>query len=407
VSSGVGPVSGYAHLGGGGRGGGRRTGYGATKAAIAAHERELKAAQREADIEKVTALEASLVNVHQQSFPQARRVELPPPDEVEAEPIKSRVDREAGVSRLTAEIGDVSAPPIAPEPEPVDRYALMREHRKHERKDIPVFRVRDRIDAARRADRVAEEAAAVEAERRRELQREEQGRLDALWAELEDARARAAERLPVEIEAERRRLDAERIDEQAKLDAEWAKLEANDPEVTIAVLEAAFADNESPAAPLDCEADRTTVVMQFPQPEDVVPERKPATTPGGKPTLKKRTKTEANALYLEALGSNVLATVKETFAVAPGTQIVQMLVVRREVDGKQAGELAAIYAGEFRRAEHWNMDKFKVPGATVASAPEAALNLKGRTDQVSPLDLSERSDLRRVLEQVASDLDAD
>lgn len=91
----------------------------------------------------------------------------------------------------------------------------------------------------------------------------------------------------------------------------------NEPDVAIAALERAFADNEAPAAPIDCEGDRTTVVMEFQPREAIVPERKPARTPTGKPTLKKRTKTEINRLYLEALGSNVLATVKETFAVAP------------------------------------------------------------------------------------------
>ena len=99
-----------------------------------------------------------------------------------------------------------------------------------------------------------------------------------------------------------------------RLDEEWERYE---PDVAIAALERAFADNEAPAAPIDCEGDRTTVVMEFQSREAIVPERKPARTPTGKPTLKKRTKTEINRLYLEALGSNVLATVKETFAVAP------------------------------------------------------------------------------------------
>lgn len=128
-------------------------------------------------------------------------------------------------------------------------------------------------------------------------------------------------------------------------------------------------------------------------------------TPGGKRTLKKRTKTEANALYLEALGSNVLATVKEAFAVAPGTNVVQMLVIRRETDKRHAGELAAIYAGGFRRADSASAGRSTQPGAAIVSAPEALLNLKGRTDKVSPLDLSDRPDLRGVIEQVASGLD--
>jgi hypothetical protein len=355
VSSGVGPVSGYTHLGGGGRSAGRagrRTGYGPTQAATAAHERELRAAQREADIEKVTALEASLVNVHHQSFSKAHRVELPPPPEVDPEPIRRRVEEEAGVPRLIATLGDGDGPPVAPDPEPVDRYSLMRAHRKEERKGIPIYRPGDRVRAARVADEAAENEAEEEEERRQADQRKEQERLDGIWGELQAARAAAAERLPVAVEAEKQRRAAKRSSEQKELDAEWERLEANDPMTTIAVLETAFADNHSPAAPLDCEGDRTTVAMQFPQPDEVVPERKPAITPGGKRTLKKRTKTEANALYLEALGSNVLATAKEAFAAAPGTEVVQMVVIRRETDNRHVGELAAIYAGEFRRGRY-------------------------------------------------------
>lgn len=407
VSSGVGPVSGYTHLGGGARratSGGRRASGGPTKASIAAHERELRAAQREADIEKVAALEASLVNVHQHSFPKAQQIELPPIEEVDPEPIRNRLEQAAGIPTLVTELGDGEQAPVAPEPEPVDRYALMREHRKQSRQGISIFKLRDRIEAARAADRRAEAAAEVETERRQEARGNAQARLDEMWAKLGDARESVTTQLPREIEAEKKRREVERESAQRELDAEWEKLTSNDPMTTIAVLEQAFADNEAPAAPIDCDGERTTVVMQVSQPEAVVPERKPARTPGGKPTLKKRTKTETNALYLEALGSNVLATVKEAFAVAPGTQIVQMLVIRRETDKKHAEELVAVYVGEFDR-NRYAVSNRGAPGSALVSAPESVLNLKGKTEQVSPIDLSERPDLQQVLAQVTSGLE--
>ncbi len=407
VSSGVGPVSAYTSLGGGRRsagGGAARSSYGPTKASIAAQERALRAAQREADIDQVEALEAGLVRVHQQSFAKARRIELPPSDEVDPEPIKARLEQEAGIPGLIAELGGGDVAPVATDPEPVDRYALMREHRKRARQGISIFKIGERIEVARAADQVAEEAAKVEAERRREAQAAEQQRLDQLWKKLEEARAGVATRLPVEVEAERERRAAKRAGEQAELDGDWAKLQANDPMTTIAALEQAFADNESPAAPLDCEGNRTTVVMQFIQSEAIVPERKPALTPGGKRTLKKRTKTETNALYLEALGSHVLATVKEAFAVAPGIDVVQMLVIRREVDKKHAGELAAIYVGEFDRAQYESASGSRSPGRALALASEAVLNLKGKTEQVAPIDLSDQPELQQVLDQVAHGL---
>jgi len=256
------------------------------------------------------------------------------------------------------------------------------------------------------ADREAEQAAVVETERRAETRRAEQNRLDDLWARLGQARTRVADELTLAVAAEKERREAESRSEQAKLDEEWECLRRNDPAVTITALEQAFADNEAPAAPIDCERERVTVAMEFPLPEAIVPERKPARTPTGRATLKKRTKTEIHTLYLQALGSNVLATVKETFAVAPGTQIVQILVIRRETDGKQANQWVAIYVGEFDRGHYESASASRDPAETLRSAPEATLRLKGQGQEVFPLDLTKRDDLAAVLDQVASGLSA-
>ena len=408
VSSGVGPFSTYTSLSGGRRstGGGSRRSAGPTKASLTARERELRAAQREADIEKVEWLEKSLIEVHRQSFEPARRMELSPPDPVDPDPIRTKLEEEAGIPALVVELGSDETPPRAADPEPVDRYALMRAERKAAWQAISFFAIRQRIEAARRADEEAEAKAAIEAEERCQAQQQEQQRLDQLWAKLGEAKAAVQAKLPGEVVAEEAKRKATRDEEQAALDEEWRRLQANDPMLTMATLEEAFADNESPAAPINCEGNRTTVVMQFSQPDAVVPEKKPAFTPTGKRTLKKRTKTEINSLYIDALGSNVLATVKEAFAVAPGTQTVQLLVIRREVDKKHTGELAAIYVAEFNRATYANGGGSGRPGAVAQSAPEAVLNLKGKTQQVSPIDLSEQSDLQEVLAHVAEGLRA-
>jgi hypothetical protein len=379
---------------------------GPTKASIAAYQRELKAAQREADIEKVAALEQALVSVHKESFPKAERLELPPIDPVDPDPIKRKLEAEAGIPALLTKLGGDEAAPVAIPPEPVDRYELMREHRKRGRQGIPLWKLRERIEAAHQADLESESAAAAEEARRKEAQIAEQTQLDRLWTELQSARSVATERLTAEIRAEEERREAERQAEQTALDQEWKRLQANDPEPTMLALEQAFADNEAPAAPLNCEDDRTAVLMQFKVPEEIVPERKPARTPTGKRTLKKRTKTEINALYLEALGSNVLATVKEAFAVAPGTEIVQILAIREEADKKQAGTMAIVYAGEFDRANYGGGIGATNPGKALAGATDAELNLKGKTEQVAPLNLSQRPDLQSVLTQVTRGLTA-
>jgi hypothetical protein len=409
VSSGVGPVSAYSHLSGGGGGrssssGSRRPRYGAAKASIAAREREAKAAAREADIDSVAALEKALISVHGASFPEAAPITLPPPDEVDPQPIESERAAAAGIPQLVAATGGGEVPPVTADPEPVDRYELMREHRKRARASIPFWSIRDQIAAARSADAESEAAAEAEEIHRAKEQQREQQRLDDLWSELQASRSRVADEVVLAVDAEKKRRAEERASEQAVLDDEWTRLNANDPSVTLSVLEKAFADNEAPAAAIDCEGGRTTVVMQFVPPEAIVPERKPARTPTGKPTLKKRTKTEINALYLEALGSNVLATVKETFAVAPGTDIVQMLVIRRETDKKHAGELMAIYVGEFDRASYAGASGSREPRRALELAAESILNLKGKTATVSPIDLAGEDDLASLLSEVEAGL---
>jgi hypothetical protein len=380
----------------------RSTYRGPTKASVAAYERELRAAEREADIEKVAAMEKALIAVHKQSFPKAARFELPAAEAVDPEAIEVELEKAAGIPDLAASIGGGQIAPTAASPEPVDRYELMRAYRKRRRAGIPIWGMRERLDAARSADREAEEAAVAETNRRADAQQSEQARLDELWEQLGQARRMVADELTLAVAAEKQRRETERAAEQARLDREWERLQRNEPEVTIAALEQAFADNEAPAAPIDCEGERTSVVMQFVSPEAIVPERKPARTPTGKRTLKKRTKTEINALYLQALGSNVLATVKETFAVAPGAKIVQVLVIRHETDGKHAGDLAAIYVGEFERSQYDGGSRD--PGRALTLAGESVLNLKGKTEAVAPIDLKGRADLEAVLDQVAEGL---
>jgi hypothetical protein len=381
------------------------TSYGGpTKASIAAREREAKAVAREADIERVAALEEALVSVHKATFPEAQRAILLPIEEVDPAPIQAELEVSTGIPRLVEATGGGEVAPVAADPEPVDRYELMREHRKRARVGVPFWQIRDQVVAARAADAEAESAAVLAQKQRLQKQRQEQARLDRLWEQLRQARMRVAEELELKVAAEKDRLAAARAAEQARKDQEWERLNANDPNVTLGVLEQAFADNEAPAAAIDCDGPRTTVVMQFVEPNAIVPERKPARTPTGKPTLKKRTKTEINALYLQALGSNVLATVKEAFAVAPGTNVIQVLVVRRETDKKHAGQLAVIYVGEFDRGSYASASGARDPSRAIAMASEAALNLKGKTEAVSPIDLADRGDLALVLAQVEDGL---
>lgn len=107
---------------------------------IKARERELREAERLADRERLAAIERKLVSAHAQAFPAAARLELPPPDDVDPDPIRTDLEEKAGIPELAASAGGGGKPPLAAVPEPVDRYALMREHRRRRRDGIPLWR---------------------------------------------------------------------------------------------------------------------------------------------------------------------------------------------------------------------------------------------------------------------------
>lgn len=111
---------------------------------------------------------------------------------------------------------------------------------------------------------------------------------------------------------------------QKQLDQLWQARLDHDPDVVHDVLEDAFADHQMHATVLDVGVDhdveagvRYATVAIFFGTWELVPVSRPDLTPTGRPTLHKRTKTERNAFYLKALGSTVLATVREGFASPP------------------------------------------------------------------------------------------
>lgn len=171
---------------------------------------------------------------------------------------------------MVGQLGPADSPPIAPPPEPVDRYQLMREFRKRARQGIAFWRIRDQIEAAQKADQEAEATAGVEEGERRAAQEAEQRSLDGLWGELQRAQATVAEDLPGRVAAEEERRETARAAKQSELDKVWAKLQANDPAVTLPALKRAFADSRAPAAAVRCEGNRTVVVLEFGAPDAIV-----------------------------------------------------------------------------------------------------------------------------------------
>jgi hypothetical protein len=180
----------------------------------------------------------------------------------------------------------------------------------------------------------------------------------------------------------------------------WARLIANDPQAVLAELEAAFADNESPAVAVDCHGSNVSIVVLFPT-IDLVPERKSSVTPGGKPTLKVRSKTDRNELYVMALGSAVLATAKEAFAAAPAVQSVSMVVLRRD----STTMVSPIYTGRLARTKLDRFDWVRIdPTSELLAATDATLRRTGSTKDVQPLDLANEPELRALVSEITGAL---
>lgn len=254
-------------------------------------------------------------------------------------------------------------PPEAPAVKPVDLRALEREHVRRAVRGISWFKRAERRAAKHSAREQAAGAAA----------RQGQERI------------------------------YERERHQARLDEEWKNLNENDPETVVAALEAAFADNAAPAAPLDCRGSRVTVTVVY-GPSSLIPEHRPERTPTGRPSLKRRTQTERNALYAASLASHVLATAKEAFAVAPSIDEVLILAVRKE-SGPTAEQLIAIYCGTFQRegldSVRWD-DEYVLGHASAAN--EVLFETRGRTKELTALDLDGEPELQRVLDKMARSL---
>jgi len=215
-----------------------------------------------------------------------------------------------------------------------------------------------------------------------------------------EARAQAEDAAAREVIAEHARQSQTRDLQQGELDSAWSSLISNDPTAVIAQLEAAFEDNDMPAAALDVQEDRLVVAMSLPPRAYLVPERKAAETPSGKPTVHKRTKTEQNSLYLAVLASNVIATAKEAFAVAPGIQYLTVLAVVKD-DARELIE--PLFVGSFRRTALEGLD-FSTTDVLDAAFSRALIQQTGRTGQLKTLDLSDEDELREVIQQLAGQL---
>ncbi|WP_426510373.1 DUF4236 domain-containing protein [Dactylosporangium sp. McL0621] len=209
-------------------------------------------------------------------------------------------------------------------------------------------------------------------------------------AERAAARQTAAGWAAAEVERQWQRLRAERAGWQQQLDRYWHALCANDPGTVLQALADAFEDNEATAAPVGVDGSEVSLVLVVPPAAEAIPEQMPAQTAAGNLTLKKITQTAQANYYTQFACGQVLVTLRETFAAAPGLAAARVVVLRndgRDVYGRPSMPCLAAFTVE-RTALHgvrW-ADAGSVEILDMV-ARESLVKQAGRTRDLAPVDL--------------------
>lgn len=187
--------------------------------------------------------------------------------------------------------------------------------------------------------------------------------------------------------------------------ARWNALSAHDRETVVAAVDDAFADQAPESTCVDAGTEPGSgryvgCVVSFGHP-DLVPNRVVAPNLAGRPSLKKRSRADINDLYVAAVASSVLATVRQALAVALAADEVRIVVLRNTpatAASPNAG-VSVIYAGVFRRQKmdrvHWEAID---PEEELLRAGGAELVRKGAARTVVPLGVDAHRRMAAVLQ---------
>lgn len=153
------------------------------------------------------------------------------------------------------------------------------------------------------------------------------------------AKQRAEQDAPLYLAAESARLQAVREQLASEAQQWWQALISNDEATVCEAVNIAFSDNPAAGCAVGVDGPVLSVVMRQ-QDLDSLPTQTPGLTPSGRPTLKNLTKRDKTLWWLTSMGSNIVATLKEGFATAPGTTAIDLAVLTRLPDTQRLGFVA-------------------------------------------------------------------
>jgi hypothetical protein len=216
----------------------------------------------------------------------------------------------------------------------------------------------------------------------------------AIATAKEAARQEIAERVQAGIADQERR--------QVELDEAWRQLLANDPATLMATLAAAFEDNDAAAAPVGIEGGEAIVVVLSPS-ESTLPERMPTVTDAGNLSLRKVTKAQQADLYKALVCGHILVTAKEALAVGQGLDSVRIVALRdggRDSYGKPRVDCIMAIRLTRKSLEGIRWQEAHSPDIVGDAADELLWNPRGVNKQITPIDLADQPDIRRLIDAV-------
>ena len=123
---------------------------------------------------------------------------------------------------------------------------------------------------------------------------------------------------------------------QGQADQWWAHLSANDELTVCEAVNTAFSDNPAAGCAVGVTESTLSIVMRQ-QDIDSLPSQTPGLTSAGRTTLKSLTNKDRVRWWLMIMTSNLVASLKEAFAVAPGITDVSIAVLSRIPDTMRLG----------------------------------------------------------------------
>lgn len=253
--------------------------------------------------------------------------------------------------------------PIAPEPAPPDRPAIYQQYEKQALAGISVFK---------RAERTAAKQQA------------------AAWADAEAARQWTT-------------VKNQQAQWQQTLDQQWQALVDNDSDTVLQTLAEAFEDNEAPAAAVGVDADEVSLVVVVPPASQAIPEQMPGRTAAGNLSLKKITQADKADFFKQFVCGQVLVTLREAFAVAPGLNAARVIVLRndgRDPYGRPNMPCLAAVSVTRRALEGVRWHDADAVDILNAAAHEKLITQKGRSKELSPLDLTDEPEITALIDAV-------